>query len=82
MPRPHTKPYTALGIKRVPCFRCGAKASRQQWQICADGNRWRALCNACDVALNQLVLEFMGVPEVPVKIEVYKAKLELTYGAP
>ena len=31
-----------------------------QWQICADGNIYRPICKECDIALNALVLEFMG----------------------
>lgn len=75
------KPYTEIGIRRLRCFRCGAKACRQQWQICADGNQYRAVCNKCDVELNQLVLEFMNVPNREFKIEVYKEKLALAYGS-
>ena len=67
------KPYTELGIKRVPCFRCGAKPSLHQWQICADGNIWRAICKSCDVALNRIVLEFVGDVDVDAKITRYAA---------
>lgn len=50
-------PYTARGIKRVKCFRCGGPAVHQ-WNICADGG-YRPLCIECDIALNRLVLSFM-----------------------
>lgn len=56
------EPYTEIGIRRLPCARCGEMAS-QQWQICADGNLYRPICTACDIALNRLVLEFMGFDE-------------------
>lgn len=64
------KPYTARGIRRVPCFRCG-KPARFQWQICADGNLYRPICWACDVALNRVVLEFMGFDRVTERIVRY-----------
>jgi hypothetical protein len=65
------KPYTEIGIRRLPCFRCGA-AARFQWSICADGNIQRPLCAECDVALNNLVLRFMGDPEAASKVERYR----------
>lgn len=55
-----TKPYTDIGIKRIPCARCG-KPSSQQWQICALHNEYKGLCTACDVKLNDLVLKFIGI---------------------
>ncbi len=65
------KPYTVIGIRRLPCARCGQPA-RHQWQICADGNLYRPICNPCDVALNRAVLEFMGDPEAAEKIATYE----------
>lgn len=67
------KPYTARGIRRVPCFRCGA-VSEYQWQICADGNQFRGLCTPCDVALNDAVLGFMGDPGRLAKMAAYRAR--------
>lgn len=63
-------PYTAAGIKRRPCARCGKPASTQ-WQVCADGSVYRPLCTACDVALNALVLKWAGDPLVDVKVAHY-----------
>lgn len=54
-------PYTAVGIKRVPCARCGAP-SAFQWNVCALPG-FHGLCLACDVALNRTVLAFMRVPD-------------------
>lgn len=54
------KPYTDTGISRVPCSRCD-KPSQQQWQVCANGNRYLGVCSACDVELNRRVLEFFKV---------------------
>ena len=67
------KPYTQIGIRRVPCFRCG-EPSFFQWQICADGNRFRGLCKPCDIALNDLVLKFMRDPERASKIQAYRSR--------
>lgn len=52
------KPYTEIGIRRMRCARCGAKA-QYQWQICADRRQYRPLCAACDVALNELVMRWV-----------------------
>ena len=56
-----TKPYTAEGIRRLRCIRCGAQA-RTQWQVCADGNQYRPLCLDCDFELNEMVMAWMGLP--------------------
>lgn len=66
-----TRPYTARGISRVPCARCG-KPSRYQWKICADGDQWRGLCHGCDVGLNATVLRFMRDPEQIEKMRRYR----------
>jgi hypothetical protein len=68
------RPYTKRGILRVPCARCG-EPSRFQWNVCADGNRYRGVCLACDVALNDLVLRWMGDPEADAKIAAYRERL-------
>lgn len=70
MTKPRTKPYTARGISRVPCSRCG-KPSVHQWNICADGNQFRGCCVACDVDLNRMVLRFMRIPDAAKKIAAY-----------
>lgn len=69
-------PYTALGIGRVPCVRCGAPAVHQ-WQVCADLRLYRALCLACDVALNELVLTWANDPNVNIKMKAYRDKTSL-----
>ena len=56
------KPYTASGIRRLRCIRCGDRPAVHQWQICADGNHYRPLCIECDVRLNAMVLRFMNHP--------------------
>lgn len=54
-------PYTAAGIIRCKCVRCGEPAL-YQWQICSDGNNYRPVCEGCDIALNAAVLRFMRHP--------------------
>ncbi len=68
------RPYTAIGISRLPCFRCGRPAT-YQWQICSDGNLRRPLCRRCDISLNSLVLRFMRDPEAKQKIARYKERV-------
>lgn len=70
------KPYTVLGIRRVRCIRCGDPAVHQ-WTICADHHRFRPLCNACDVALNRLVLEWAGCPDTDSLISDYTRLVDL-----
>lgn len=64
------KPYTQIGIRRLPCVRCGKKAEFT-WSICADNNLFRPICFKCDIALNRLVLKWMKDPEVTQKMEKY-----------
>lgn len=67
------KPYTEIGISRVPCVRCGAP-SHHQWQLCANDNRWMGLCLAHDLELNRMVLEWCGIPNPFELMERYQAK--------
>ena len=71
--KPRKQPYTAAGIKRVPCVRCGSPAVHQ-WQVCADLNRYRALCLDCDIQLNRLVLTWAKDPAAPAKVLSYAKK--------
>lgn len=58
---PRRTPYTQIGIRRLTCARRGCRnRASQQWQICADRNVYRPICGECDVALNRLVIDFMG----------------------
>jgi hypothetical protein len=66
------EPYTEAGIRRVPCFRCGARA-RHQWRACADG-LWRPLCLDCDIELNRLTLVWMAHPDRERLMAAYEAK--------
>lgn len=66
------KPYTTIGIKRLQCVRCGMPAI-SQWKICADGNVYRPICVTCDIALNRMVLLFMGFYDTEIKMARYVA---------
>lgn len=67
------KPYTAIGIRRVPCTRCGAP-SVHQWSVCANGNRYLGCCERCDVLLNRLVLRFFRIPNAAALLLRYVAR--------
>lgn len=69
-PKGRKRPYTARGILRLKCIRCGAQAVHQ-WSVCADGNVQRPLCLACDIAINALVLRWMRDPDYKTKIAKY-----------
>lgn len=73
-----TKPYTEAGICRLPCFRCGNRPAKYQWQVCADRRLFRPLCAACDVLLNVMVLRWMRDPEADRKIAEYKLAVAST----
>ena len=64
------KPYTTTGIRRKKCFRCKNRAIHQ-WQICSDQNQYRPICLDCDIALNELVLKWMGFDDWERKLESY-----------
>ena len=65
-------PYTEIGIARLPCFRCGAKPSVYQWQICADGRVYRPVCSKCDLSLNALVLKWARLKDWREKVRAYE----------
>ena len=78
MSRPRLKPYTATGIKRMKCFRCGAQACHQ-WNICADNSatgkaQFRPMCLECDIALNCLILGWAGFPNARAMAKAYEKK--------
>jgi hypothetical protein len=68
------KPYTEIGIRRVPCVRCGAP-SVHQWNACALAGQFFGVCTACDIALNKLVLEFMRMPDAEQRLAEYAERL-------
>lgn len=68
------EPYSVIGIKRLRCIRCSDRAVFQ-WQICSDGNNWRPLCRGCDIALNQLVMDWMNHPYAEELMAAYIEKM-------
>lgn len=69
------KPYSEIGIRRLKCFRSYCNnVPEQQWNICADDNVYRPICNACDIELNIMVLKFMGFKKWQAKIDKYKLR--------
>lgn len=70
------RPYTARGIARVPCCRCG-QPSVHQWQACANDRLYVGVCPACDVALNALALRFMRIPHAGALLARYRRRLEV-----
>ena len=67
------KPYTSIGIRRVSCLRCG-EPSTQQWNICSLPG-YHGICTDCDVALNALVLDFIGVPTADEVLARYSKRM-------
>jgi hypothetical protein len=43
-----------------------------QWTICADNNCYRPLCAECDIALNEMVLEWMGFENADEMMDRYR----------
>jgi hypothetical protein len=67
------RPYTARGIRRVPCIRCGAP-SEHQWNACALGGQYFAVCIECDIGLNELALTYMRFPDAERILAEYAEK--------
>lgn len=53
-----TKPYTARGISRCKCMKCG-KPAVHQWSACAVNHKHMPICLDCDIELNRLALTFI-----------------------
>ena len=70
------RPYTQIGVQRLPCSRCGCPA-KHQWRMCADGC-YRPVCAECDIRLNRLVLAFLRVPDRAKTIANYQKRLVKT----
>lgn len=73
--KPRMKPYTAIGIRRKNCVRCGARAT-EQWQICALGRQYVPVCTTCDIILNATVLDFMHWPHITAVMLKYQKEKE------
>lgn len=73
------RPYTARGLRRVPCVVCGEPSSEQFCaMMCADNNRqrWVALCQLHDYRLNELVLDYLNVPGTKESMAEYGKRLD------
>lgn len=74
-----TEPYTAIGIRRVPCARCGKRPSHASWNVCADTIRgrkqFRGICKKCDIGLNAVAMRFMFGDSREVDITAYAKKV-------
>lgn len=75
MKRGRTKPYTDIGIRRMPCSRSCGRKSRCQWQICADKRLFRTLCAECDVELNAMVMRWVWGDTREADIQAYRDKV-------
>lgn len=73
-----TKPYTARGIRRKACLRCGHPA-RHQWNVCALGRQYLPICLPCDIGLNREVLRFMRIDDAEPIGDRYEAEQRAKY---
>lgn len=64
-------PYTAEEIVEEPCCRCGAP-SMYQWDCCATGHDYLALCVSCDIGLNRAALEYIGHKDIEELMAAYE----------
>lgn len=70
------RPYTARGLAKVPCARCG-RPSEHQWSLrpCATGVKaWHGLCREHDAELNRQTLRFFNVPDADRIVDIYEGK--------
>lgn len=75
-----THAYTAFGLNRLRCRRCGGKAT-EQWMLrpCATGRKqWHPLCTECDVELNRIAMDFVRLPDADELLAAYRKKKGLT----
>lgn len=75
------KPYTAIGIRRVRCLRCGGWA-HATWSPCVLFNRHEPICKACDVNLNRIVIEWLGLDPTAVHVLMFDYKRRIGYDGP
>lgn len=66
--------YTEIGIRRKRCPRCGEVAVHQ-WQACANGRYYVPICLECDIAINEMVLRFLRIPDCERLIAEYRKKV-------
>lgn len=60
----------------MKCAHCNCSNAANRWEpkVCADGRKLRSkyLCDACDVDLNRMVLEFFNDPKAAEKMRAYQ----------
>lgn len=74
-PKGRKKAYTNEEIAKTPCARCGYSSSSQQFEICALNRRHVALCAYCDIFLNGVVLNFLGLSDSEKRMRKYRKKM-------
>lgn len=75
LPSTRKQPYTAKGVSRVPCVKCG-KPSEFQWRICST-DKHTAVCRECDIEINRMVSEWAFGRRVSRElIKAYVARIE------
>jgi hypothetical protein len=74
------RPYSILGVRRLPCSRCGLRPSIHQWQVCSDNRLYRPLCLWCDIDLQAVTLQFMKDPDWMEKVVSYEIEQVEIYG--
>lgn len=76
---PRFQPYTALGVRRMRCARCGQRPGYCQWNVCADkvGERtqYRVLCAECDVGLNEVAMRYVFGEGREADLVAYRAEV-------
>ena len=64
----------------MKCAHCQKPKARHRWavQACADGRKKRSrwLCDEHDIALNRMVLTFLGDGAANAKLAAYEAKVK------
>lgn len=72
------EPYTAIGIKRVPCVMCG-QPSNASWNICADAvngkTQYRGLCKEHDIGMNEVAMRYVFGDTREADLAAYAAKV-------
>lgn len=80
--RDRRRPYTERGIVRLRCSVpwCHRRAAFQ-WNVCASGGVYRAVCAFHDVSLNDLVLAWADEPDRDTLMGAYARALQVDLDA-
>lgn len=71
------RPFGIRQLYQQKCHCCGGPA-RFQWNACADGNVWRALCSLCDVKINIAVMKVLDPANWRERILKYCEEINFT----